>query len=53
MELPILYALSFPERKAVEFDTVDFVKMGSLTFEAPRTDAFPCLDLAYEAIRSI
>jgi 1-deoxy-D-xylulose-5-phosphate reductoisomerase len=51
MELPILYALSYPERKAVEFDTVDFVKMGSLTFEAPRTDAFPCLDLAYEAIR--
>jgi 1-deoxy-D-xylulose-5-phosphate reductoisomerase len=51
MELPILYALSYPERKAMEFDTVDFVKMGSLTFEAPRTDAFPCLDLAYEAIR--
>lgn len=51
MELPILYALSYPERKPMSFETVDFVKMGQLTFEAPRHDAFPCLNLAYDAIR--
>jgi len=50
MELPILYALSYPERKTVDFETVDFVKMGALTFEAPRYDDFPCLKLAYEAM---
>ena len=50
MELPILYALSYPERKPMDFETVDFVKMGALTFEAPRNNDFPCLDLAYEAL---
>lgn len=52
MELPILYALSYPERKPTEFETVDFVKMGQLTFEAPRKEDFPCLDLAYESMKS-
>lgn len=51
MELPILYALSYPERKPTIFETVDFVKMGSLNFEAPRNVDFPCLDLAYESIK--
>ncbi|MCH4888758.1 1-deoxy-D-xylulose-5-phosphate reductoisomerase [Acidaminobacter sp. JC074] len=51
MELPILYALSYPERKPVDFETVDFVKMGALTFEEPRRADFPCLDLAYEALK--
>ncbi|MBI9011955.1 MAG: 1-deoxy-D-xylulose-5-phosphate reductoisomerase [Clostridiales bacterium] len=50
MEIPILYALSYPERKPMMFETVDFVKLGALTFEAPRRDDFPCLDLAFEAI---
>jgi len=51
MELPILYALSYPERKPVDFETVDFIKMGALTFEEPRKADFPCLDLAYEALK--
>ena len=51
MEIPILYALSYPERKPMDFETVDFVKLGALTFEAPRHEDFPCLDLAYEAIK--
>lgn len=51
MELPILYAMSYPERKAMSFETVDFAKIGALTFEEPRRKDFPCLDLAYEAIR--
>ncbi len=50
MEIPILYALSYPERKPMAFETVDFVKLGALTFEAPRREDFPCLDLAFEAI---
>jgi 1-deoxy-D-xylulose-5-phosphate reductoisomerase len=52
MELPILYAVSYPERLETTFETVDFVKMGSLNFEAPRRKEFPCLDLAYESIKA-
>lgn len=51
MEIPILYALSYPERLPVDFETVDFIKMGHLSFESPRYDDFPCLDLAYESMR--
>jgi len=51
MRLPILYAFSFPERCQAELPTVDFSILGNLTFEAPDTDLFPCLQLAYEAAR--
>lgn len=51
MELPILYALSYPERKPTEFKTIDFDKLTKLSFEPVRRDDFPCLDLAYEALR--
>lgn len=50
MELPILYAMSYPERKPMAFEPVDFVKVGSLNFEAPRLKEFPCLQLAYDAL---
>lgn len=50
MELPILYAMSYPERKPMAFEPVDFVKIGSLDFEAPRFEDFPCLKLAYDAL---
>lgn len=51
MELPILYALSYPERKVTNLERLDFVKLKSMTFEAPRYDDFPCLNLAFEAIK--
>jgi 1-deoxy-D-xylulose-5-phosphate reductoisomerase len=49
MRVPISYALSYPERVDVPVRTLDLVELGELTFEAPDTDAFPCLRLAREA----
>lgn len=50
MRHPIQYALSWPERWAGVVPRLDFATLGSLTFEAPDKDAFPCLDLAYAAL---
>ncbi len=48
MRLPILYALSYPER--VESDlTFDMRSLADLHFELPDMERFPCLRLAYEA----
>ncbi len=48
MRLPILYALSYPER--VESDlTFDMASLGQLDFSPPDFERFPCLRLAYEA----
>ncbi len=47
----IAYALSWPERLPLAMPVPDFAALGSLTFEAPDREKFPCLDLAYEACR--
>jgi 1-deoxy-D-xylulose-5-phosphate reductoisomerase len=49
MRLPIAYALAYPERSSVPFGAVDWATVGTLGFEEPDLDAFPCLRLAYEA----
>ena len=48
MRLPILYALSYPERIASEL-RFDLATLASLSFEQPDLARFPCLRLAYEA----
>src|SRR6201996_3019770 len=48
MRLPILYALSYPERVESEL-TFDMRALADLHFEAPDLERFPCLRLAYEA----
>ncbi|MEK7240265.1 MAG: 1-deoxy-D-xylulose-5-phosphate reductoisomerase [Gemmatimonadota bacterium] len=53
MELPILYALSHPDRlEDGGVPAFDAVAAGPLTFEAVRYDAFPCLGLGVAAGRS-
>jgi 1-deoxy-D-xylulose-5-phosphate reductoisomerase len=48
MRLPILYAMSYPER--VESDlTFDMSALRQLNFQPPDFQRFPCLRLAYEA----
>jgi len=49
MRIPIQYALSYPERIATEFKTLDFCKLRQLNFEKPDFGKFPCLKLAYQA----
>jgi 1-deoxy-D-xylulose-5-phosphate reductoisomerase len=48
MRLPILYALSYPERVESEL-TFDMQALADLHFEPPDLARFPCLRLAYEA----
>ncbi len=51
MREPIGFALSFPERISVGNKKMDFASIGKMSFEAPDIQNFPCLELAYEAIR--
>ena len=51
MRLPIALAMAYPERLPLDGKRLDFAKMGALTFEAPDMDKFPCLGLAFEAIK--
>ena len=43
MRVPIAYALHHPERVDVPVPALDLAELGSLTFEPPDLDAFPCL----------
>ena len=49
MRVPIAYALHHPQRETVPVRPLDLAEVGSLTFEAPDEDAFPCLRLSREA----
>ena len=51
MREPIGCALSFPQRLTVGNKKLDFTPLGALSFEAPDTGRFPCLELAFEALR--
>jgi 1-deoxy-D-xylulose-5-phosphate reductoisomerase len=48
MRLPILYALSYPERVPSDL-RFDMASLADLHFEPPDLRRFPCLRLAYEA----
>jgi len=50
MRLPILYALSQPQRLTSEIPKLDFLKLPPLTFEKPDSSRFTCLKLAYDAL---
>jgi len=52
MKLPILYALSFPERYKTSFTRLDFSTVSQLTFEQPDTKRFRNLALAYQAMEA-
>ena len=51
MELPIQYALYYPERRFLAGDRLDFAKLAQITFEAPDFENFHGLSLAYKAGR--
>jgi 1-deoxy-D-xylulose-5-phosphate reductoisomerase len=52
MRLPIQYACSYPERWEMPLPTLDLVRAGRLDFHEPAHDRFPCLALAYRALRA-
>ncbi|MCP6762744.1 MAG: 1-deoxy-D-xylulose-5-phosphate reductoisomerase [Fischerella sp. CENA71] len=49
MRLPLLYALSWPERIYTDWERLDLVKAGNLTFREPDHKKYPCMQLAYAA----
>lgn len=52
MRGPIQYALSYPERWRSQHERIDWGLVPCLDFELPDTERFPCLRLAYEALRA-
>ncbi len=51
MRLPIEYALSYPQRSYTDFERLDLAKIATLTFEKPDIETFPCLELAFRALK--
>ncbi|MBI3406506.1 MAG: 1-deoxy-D-xylulose-5-phosphate reductoisomerase, partial [Acidobacteria bacterium] len=51
MRMPIQYALTYPERVAMNGCALDWRKLKRLDFEEPSTKKFPCLRLAFESLR--
>ncbi len=51
MRVPISYALGYPERLETALPSLDLVEEGSLTFRSLDRKRFPCIGLAYDAIR--
>ncbi|WFS63748.1 1-deoxy-D-xylulose-5-phosphate reductoisomerase [Pseudodesulfovibrio thermohalotolerans] len=49
MQVPIAHCLCYPERVTVDVPRLQLASVGTLTFEEPDLDAFPCLRLAREA----
>ena len=52
MRLPIQYAFSYPERWPAPLPALDLPACGPLDFQRPDTGRFPCLGLAYHALRA-
>lgn len=51
MRHAIQYALTYPERHSCELPPLDLTTLATLNFEAPDLDRFPCIALAYRALR--
>ena len=51
MRVPILYAMSWPERLETGVPPLDLFSLGQLTFERPDPEKFPALNMAYAALR--
>ena len=51
MRTPIAYSLGYPDRLDSGVSALDLMKIARLDFEAPDMVRFPCLRLAYEALK--
>ena len=52
MRTPIAYGLGFPDRIASGVGLLDLASNGRLDFETPDLERFPCLGLAFDALRA-
>jgi 1-deoxy-D-xylulose-5-phosphate reductoisomerase len=51
MRHAIQYALTYPERRPADLPPLDLTMLGKLEFFAPDPEKFPCVALAYDALR--
>ena len=51
MRTPIAHALAYPDRIETTVPSLDFGRLATLAFETPDAGRFPCLGLAYHALR--
>lgn len=51
MRVPIQYALTYPERIDADFERLNLFEVSSLIFEKPDMEVFPCLKLAFDALK--
>jgi 1-deoxy-D-xylulose-5-phosphate reductoisomerase len=52
MRVPIAVALAHPERLPLDLPRLDLPSLARFDFEPPDRKRFPCLDLAFEALRA-
>jgi len=52
MRIPIAYALSYPQRLAMDLPVLNLRELNHLTFDPPDVEKFPSLKLAYEALET-
>jgi 1-deoxy-D-xylulose-5-phosphate reductoisomerase len=52
MRIPIAYALSYPQRLAMDLPVLNLHELNHLTFDPPDVEKFPSLKLAYEALET-
>ena len=51
MKIPIQYALTYPDHITTNWETLNLIDIGNLSFEKPDLEKFPCIRLAYEALK--
>jgi len=51
MKIPIQYAITYPHHAPAKWEGLDLEKIGTLHFEKPDLEKFPCIRLSYEALQ--
>lgn len=51
MKIPIQYAFTYPRHNPSDWESLDLLKNSELTFQPPDNTRFPCIQLAYAALR--
>ncbi len=52
MKVPIQYALTYPDRWPAPNERLDWQQLAELNFESVSDDRYPCLSLAFDALRT-
>jgi len=51
MKVPIQYALTYPRHMQADWERLDLIKIGEMTFEAPNYERFPSIKLAFDSLK--